>query len=84
MLLANPPEDVEVGGEERESNCLLEVTRSKGQYNGENESKPEVGGSEEKIVIAAVGEEVRRSSLKSRALRTMTKLQTSQEISHYR
>jgi len=52
MLLANPPEDVDVGGEERKSHCLVEVTRRKSQYRGENDSKPEVGGSEEKIVVA--------------------------------
>jgi len=59
VFLANPSEDVEVGGEERESHCLVEVTRCESQEKGENDSKPEVGGSEEKIVVAAVDEEVR-------------------------
>ena len=59
MPLANPSEDVEVGGEEREVHCLVKVTRCKSQDRGENDPKPEVGGSEEKIVVAAIGEEVR-------------------------
>lgn len=59
MSLTNPSEDVEVGGEERESHCLVEETRCESQEKGENGSKPEIGGSEEKIVVAAVNEEVR-------------------------
>jgi len=63
VLLANPSEDIEVGGEERESHRLIEIARRKRQYEGEYDSKPEVGGSEEKVVVAAIGEEVRNSSL---------------------
>ena len=59
MFLANPSEDVEIGGEVRESHGLVEVTRCKSQDKGESDSQPEVGGSEEEIVVAAVGEEVR-------------------------
>ena len=59
MLLANPSEDVKVGGEERESQCLLKVARRKSQDKGKNNPKPEVGGSEEKVVVAAVGGGVR-------------------------
>jgi hypothetical protein len=59
VLLANPSENVEVGGEPRESHCLLEVTRRKCEDQGERNSQPEVGGSEKEIVIATVGEEVR-------------------------
>lgn len=59
VFLANPSEDVEVGGEERESHCLFQETGCESQEKGENGSKPEVGGREEEIVVAATGEEVR-------------------------
>jgi len=59
VFLANPSEDIEVGGEEHESYCLFEVSRCESQEEGKNDSKPEVGGSEEKIVVAATGENVR-------------------------
>lgn len=80
MFLANPSEDVEVGREERESHCLFQETGRESQEKGENGSKPEVGGREEEIVVAATGEEVRSNSLKSNSLRTMMKLQPEQEI----
>jgi len=52
VFLANPSEDVEVGGEERESHSLVEESRRKGQDKGENNSEPEIGGTEEEIVVA--------------------------------
>jgi hypothetical protein len=59
VSLVNPSEDVEVGGEEHDSHRLVEETRCEGQEKGKNGPKPEVGGREEKVVIAAVGEKVR-------------------------
>lgn len=59
MSLTDPSEDIEVSGEKRESHCLVEETRCESQEKGENDSKPKVGRSEEKIVVAAVDEKVR-------------------------